>query len=117
MVEWLTAENAEGLRDVAIHCVSELDLREFLLAVRKHARDANEVARIAAIVTLSQWGDEESRPAIEEAAKSDSFRLRRCAEMALKRLDRAGKAADSAQPDGKAPEAVPPKAGKPGPDF
>ncbi len=49
----------------------------------------NEVVRIAAIVTLSQWGDEESRSGIEEAAKSDSFRLHRCAEMALKRLDRA----------------------------
>jgi len=116
-VEWLTSENTEGVRDAAIRCVRGLDLRQHIPTIRTYLRDGNEVVRIAAIVTLSEWGDEESRPAIEEAAKSESFRLRRCAEMALKRLSRAGRADSPVEPDEKTPEAVPPKAEKPEPDF
>ncbi len=56
-------------------------------------------------MTLSQWGDEESRPPIEEAAKTKTFRLRRCAELALKRLDRAAKAKREAAAPGKGPAA------------
>jgi len=108
-VEWLTAEKAEGLCDAAIRCVRELGLREHIPTIRKYLRDKNDVVRIAAIVTLSQWGDDESRLAIEEAAKSSSFRLRRCAAMALKRLDRATKT------DGT--PAVQPKADKEAPHF
>ncbi len=115
-VEWLTAEKADGIRDAAIRCVRELGLREHTPTIRKYLRDGNEVVRIAAIVTLSQWGDEESRPAIEEAAKSKSFRLRRCAKMALKRLDRAAEQPEAPAPAADAP-AVPPKAGKDGPRF
>ncbi len=115
-VEWLTAENADGVRDAAIRCAQKLGLREHIPTIRKYLRDDSEVVRIAAIVTLSQWGDEGSRPAIKEATKSESFRLRRCAEMALKRLARAAEQPDAPAPDADAP-AVPPKAGKDGPRF
>ncbi len=99
-VEWLTAEKAEGVRDAAIRCVRELDLREHIPTIRKYVRHENDVVRIAAIVTLSQWGDEEARPAIEEAAGAGSFRLKRCAKLALKRLDRAAKTEGKAiEPD------------------
>jgi len=116
-IEWLLDERVEGVRDAAIRCVTELGLREHIPTVRKHLRDKDEVVCIAAIVTLSAWGDEESRPAIQEAARSDSFRLRRCAEMALRRLDRASKAGGSAEPDENAPESAPPKAGADKPAF
>jgi len=111
-VEWLVTDDVEkagGVRDAAIRCVRELGLREHIPTIRKYLRDKNDVVRIAAIVTLSQWGDDESRLAIEEAAKSSSFRLRRCAAMALKRLDRATKT------DGT--PAVQPKADKEAPHF
>jgi len=115
-IRWLTDEDATKVRDLAIRCVRELDLREHIPTIRKYLRDENEVVRIAAIVTLSQWGDEESRPAIEEAAKSGSFRLRRCAELALKRLDRAAQAQREIQPATRAP-AAPPKRIKQEPAF
>ncbi len=110
-VEWLTAEKADGLRDAAIRCVRELGLRDHIPTIRQYLPDKNDVVRIAAIVTLSQWGDEESRSGIEEAAKSRSFRLRRCAEMALKRLDRAAKPQEAPTPVDSSP-AVSPKADK-----
>ena len=88
---WLADEKADGVRDLAIRCVHDLDLREHIPAIRKHVRDPDEVVRIAAIVALSQWGDEESRPAFEEAAKSDVVRLQRAGKAALERLDQARK--------------------------
>jgi hypothetical protein len=90
-LRWLTEQDARDVRDIAIRCVHKLDLREHIPTIREHLRADNELDRIAAIVTLSQWGDEESRPAIEEATKTGSSRLRRSAEMALKRLDQAAK--------------------------
>ncbi len=88
---WLTAPGpeADAVRDLAIRCVQELDLREYMPEIRKHIRASNEVVRIAAIVALSQWGDEESRPAFEEAAKLSSVRLQRAGKAALERLDKA----------------------------
>jgi hypothetical protein len=71
----------------AIACVQSLGLKEHLSTIRQYARDPNEVIRIAAIVALSDWRDEASRPAFEEAAKSSSARLQRCGAAALKRLD------------------------------
>ena len=85
-VRWLLAEEAEGVRDAAIRCVRELDLREQAPAIRRFVRDEDEVVRIAAIVTLSQGGDEESRKAFEEAAKSESVRLQRTGRAAIERL-------------------------------
>ncbi|MCY3018397.1 MAG: HEAT repeat domain-containing protein [Planctomycetota bacterium] len=72
--------------DLAIRCVYELGLREHIPTIRKYARDPNDVVRIAAIVALSQWGDEESRPAFEEAAQSKTVRLQRAGKAALERL-------------------------------
>jgi hypothetical protein len=71
------------------------NMREHIPAIRNYARSANDVIRIAAIVALSQWGDEESRPACEEAAKSTVVRLQHCGQAALKRLD----SAKPAKPD------------------
>jgi HEAT repeat protein len=90
-VEWLMSENADGVRDAAIRCVREIGLREHTPRIREFLYDKDEIVRIVAIAALSQWGDEKSHPAVEEAAKSDSIRLRRCAELALKRLDEAKK--------------------------
>jgi len=88
-VQWLNdpRKEAEATRDLAIRCVQDLGMREQIPVVRKYVRDQNDVVRIAAIVALSQWGDEESRTAFEEAAKSPNVRLQRCGKMALDRLD------------------------------
>ncbi len=96
-VRWLMAEGGEGVRDAAIRCVRELDLREHASTIRRFLRDENEVVRVAAIVTLSQWADEESRPAFETAAESDSVRLRRAGKLALRTLDRVARAQESGQ--------------------
>jgi HEAT repeat protein len=71
-VKWLNDESKDmdALRDIAIRCVKDLDLKDQIPNVRKYVRDSNEVIRIAATVVLSEWGDEESRPAIREAAVS-----------------------------------------------
>jgi len=82
-------EGSTEVHDLAIRCVHELDLREHLPALRKFARDPNEAVRIAALVALSDWGDEASRPAFEAAATSSVVRLQRAGKAALARLDRA----------------------------
>lgn len=88
-VGWLTAKDpkAESTRDLAIRCVYDLGLREQMPVIRPFARDSNEVTRIAAIVALSQWGDEESREAFKATADSSSIRLQRAGKAALERLD------------------------------
>ncbi len=91
-VKWLSAPEGAEARDLAIHSVYELGLKERIPEVRKCLADPSDPVRIAAIVVLSQWGDEASRPAIEEAAKSKSYRLQNAAQMALKRMDAAKKA-------------------------
>jgi HEAT repeat protein len=85
-VEWLTDEKAGDVRDAAIRCVHDLNMKEYIPTIRKYLYDPDEVIRIAAIVALSQWGDEESRPAFSAAAKSDSIRLQRAGQAALTRL-------------------------------
>ncbi|MFH0939897.1 MAG: HEAT repeat domain-containing protein [Planctomycetota bacterium] len=89
--ENLRCHNADAVRDSAIRCVFDLGLREHIPIIRQYVRDQNDVIRIAAIVTLSQWGDEESRPAFEEAAHSPVARLQRTGQAALKQLDQAKK--------------------------
>ena len=88
-IKWLTsdAREREEIRDLAIRCVHELDLREHIPLIRQRARDENEVVRIAAIVALSQWGDEESRPAFQEAVESKVMRLQRAGKAAIERLN------------------------------
>jgi len=94
-VAWLSeqSDNAGNVRDVAIRCIEDLGLKEHVATIRQYVRDPNEVTRIQAIVTLSAWGDEESRPAFQEAAESKSVRLQRAGNAALKRLEAVKKAA------------------------
>lgn len=86
--EWLHAQDSESVRDLAIRVVRERDLREELPRIRELAASPSVVTRIAALVTLAEWGDSDSRDLMEEAAASDTPRLKRCGEMALKVLDR-----------------------------
>lgn len=88
-IGWLTSlePSAETTRDLAIRCVYDLGLREQMQVIRPFARDPNEVTRIAAIVALSQWGDEGSREAFKAAADSSSIRLQRAGKAALERLN------------------------------
>ena len=82
-VKWLLLDDMDDVKDLAIRCVHELGLKEHIPAIREYLKSEDEVVKIAAIVALSQWGDEESRPAFEEAAKSKSLRLRRAGQRAL----------------------------------
>jgi HEAT repeat protein len=96
-VKWLEAEGPEAgeVRDLAIRCVQEkLNLREKIPAVRKFLKDSDETIRIQAMVSLSQWGDEESREAFAEAASSRMPRIKGAGEVALKRLDAVKKQAE-----------------------
>lgn len=101
-VGWLTAKepSAESTRDLAIRCVYDLGLREQMPVIRPFARDPNEVTRIAAIVALSQWGDEESREAFRAAADSSSIRLQRAGKAALERLDQQARQVPLASTEG-----------------
>ena len=62
----------------AIRCAKDLDLNGQIPTIRKYATDSNEVVRIAALVVLSEWGDQDCRVVCEDAAKSKSVRLQRC---------------------------------------
>jgi len=88
-VRWLTGPEGDGARDLAIHCVHDLGLKEHIPAIRGHLGDSDEPTRRAAIVTLSGWGDGESRPAFEAAARSRAVRIQRAGKAALKRLEKA----------------------------
>lgn len=79
--------NADKTLDLSIRCAYDLGLRELMPNVRKYARDPDEIIRIAAIATLSLWGDEESRPAFEDASSSEVVRVQRAGKAALQRLD------------------------------
>jgi len=86
------------MRDLAIRFVQDKNMREHIPTIRPYARSTNDIIRIAAIVALSEWGDEESRPAMEEAANSTVVRVQRCGQAAMKRLDNATKSAQTAVP-------------------
>jgi len=102
-ISWLTdpSKSADATRDLAINCVYDLDRREHIPAIRQYVRDPNEVIRIAAMVALSQWGDEESRTAFQEAAQASSVRLQRAGKAAVERLDKAKQAAAPVKEPGK----------------
>jgi hypothetical protein len=85
--QWLTDPKATAVRDLAIRCVREMNLRDYTDAIRASLEDTNEVVRIAAIVTLGEWGDDASRSSFQRAASSDSERLRRAGRRALEELD------------------------------
>ena len=86
--KWLHDDSAaaDAVRDLAIRVVREQNARDELSQVRRYARDENTVVRIAALVTLAAWNDHASRAAMEDAAASDSTRLRRCGQRALQQL-------------------------------
>jgi len=98
--KWLheDGEKGDAVRDLAIRIIRERNLRDELPTIRKYARDKNVVIRIAALVTLSEWHDEESRPAMEEAARADNVRLQRCGKLALKRLDQPAPVSEPSKP-------------------
>lgn len=87
--KWLhdEGEAADAVRDLAIRIIRERGLRDELPTIRRLARDKDTVIRIAALVTLAEWRDKESRPLMGAAAESDNVRLQRCGKLALKRLD------------------------------
>lgn len=78
--------------DLALRIIRESDARQYLPQVRALLTDqtATQPTTIAAIVTLSQWQDLESLPALQEFAnlpdQPANFRLRRSAQMALERF-------------------------------
>ena len=86
--EWLhdLSPAGDATRDLTIRCTQELDLREEIPFVRGYLRDPNEVIQIAAIVALSQWGDNASRSAFEEAAQSKIVRVQRAGLAAIAKL-------------------------------
>lgn len=77
----------EGVLDLCIRVIRERDLREHLPAIRKLITSTNEDAARQAMVTVALWGDQDSRPLIEEAVKSTRPLVKRAADAALKKLD------------------------------
>jgi HEAT repeat protein len=63
-------------------------LREYLSAIRNLIKSSpnNEDVICQAMFTVGQWGDQESRPLLEEAAKSSRPLVKRAANTALKKL-------------------------------
>jgi HEAT repeat protein len=90
-LKWFAEAKPEtsGVMDLCIRVIRERDLREYLPAVRALIKSPNEDAARQAMVTVGQWGDQESRPLLEDAAKSTRPLLKRAADAALKKLDQA----------------------------
>ena len=88
-VKWLKEDSpdASKSRDLTIRCVRELGLKEYLPEVRELGKSPDEATCIAALVTLSEWRDVESRPLFESAAQSRVVRLQRAGQAALKHLE------------------------------
>jgi HEAT repeat protein len=92
-VRWLATTVADPMaaHDLAIRVIREQEAREYIELVRSFAYSADVPTRIAALVTLSAWGDALSRDAMLAAASLDDVpansRLRRAGQMAVERLD------------------------------
>ncbi len=86
-VSWLSGPEEKGMRDLAIRCVVDLNLRQQVPALRRCLDDKSESVRVAAIGALSRWEDRASIPAFREAAASNSPRLRRAGLAALRRMN------------------------------
>lgn len=82
-VRMLRDDEGKDIRDLAIRCVKLRGKTQCIPKIREYLRDQNEAVRIAAIVALSEWKDEESVDAFKAAADSQSARLRRAGERAL----------------------------------
>ncbi len=81
------APGADGMRDLAIRIAQTQNLRDQIFLIRPYLTSTNDTLRVAAIDTLGRWQDLESRPAIETALKEGSYRVKLCAQSALKALD------------------------------
>jgi hypothetical protein len=87
--EWLA--DAETV-DLALRILRERNATDYLPQIRQILADeqASQPARIAAIVTVSAWNDDVSKPALEQISQlpdqPSNFRLRRSAKMALERM-------------------------------
>ena len=99
-IKWLTAQEGEGARDVAIRCMEDLNLRDQAPAIRKLATDPDESTAVQAIGTLGRWKDEASRPLFEEALKSHNQRVQKAARAALRHLVEAKDQAGGAETKG-----------------
>ena len=90
-LKWLHDPSPEmdAVRDLCVRIVREQNLREQLPRVRDLLRSPNDDVKRQAMVAVGEWGDEESRPVLEEAAKSDKPLVKSAATAALKRLDAA----------------------------
>jgi hypothetical protein len=81
------APGSDRLRDLAVRIAQEKDLRDQIPIIRTLIAHTNDSVRIAAIFALSQWRDQESRPAIQAAMENGSMGVKRTAAAALQRLD------------------------------
>ncbi len=72
--------------DILIRCAFETQATDLIPAIRPFAYDERTPVRIAAIVSLSQWKDAESKPAFEEASRSTVVRIQRAGTLALQTL-------------------------------
>ncbi len=87
VADGLSAPRWKEDRDLIVHCISDLELRDRVGELRPLAYDADETLRIAALVVLGDWRDEPSRAAFEEARRSVVPRLQRAGERALSVLE------------------------------
>ena len=99
-LKWLDdpSPDRDAVRDLGVRVVREQNLREHLPRIRELLRSPNDDVKRQAMVTVGEWGDQESKPALEEAAKSDKPLVKSTATAALKRLDEAKARAPAAQP-------------------
>jgi hypothetical protein len=91
-LKWLSSDafDANELRDAAIRCLHEMNLRLHVQRIRDLAYDDHLPVRIAALVALADWGDIESLPAFQQASVARNLRLKRAGEAALKQLESKG---------------------------
>ena len=82
-----TALSDPDMADIAIRIMRRSNQRQHLPIIREIAATGSVENQIAAIVTLAEWGDVESRPLLEEKSKlpanNETFRLQRAATIAL----------------------------------
>ena len=87
-VKWLNDDSKEAnrVRDMAIYCIRDLGLKDQIPVIRKHARDGNDVIRMAALTVLAEWHDVESLDAMKEAAEAGSPALRKVGKEAVEKI-------------------------------
>jgi len=86
-IAWLKAENTDSIKDLAIRCIRDLGLREYIPDIRKLTTHKNVNVQVAALNTLAHWEDNEVKELFEKALKSDNPRLHRAGKAGLKSLN------------------------------